>query len=360
MSYFHQHLLNNQFRVSLPSMKNSNKLMKSFILLSFLISFTARANVLEFKMSLGRVVTAEYQKVKGAKETLVLLPGINRSLEMKSESKFFQAAADYKVNVLTIATSSHPRSISALGTNETPVFLENTMTLKDYAAEVEFVIAQLKIVKPFVASLSYSSAILNELDSKKFAGFIEMVPMGDPVEGADSLTKSARDYQDFLMLNPFMTGFVRSQRDSAYNSTWTKSVNARLEADPDFYGPNPRTDDIIAGYVSLARAAENFRLNRVEFPVRKHFILVDQEEEERFNLQLKAVQTENADFQGSMGFFIVAKSGHVLPSDQPQSTLKAVTLIMQMTRANKYQSGVIAGETFVEFTPAQRKELGLK
>lgn len=341
-------------------MKKSIVILKSFVFLAFLTALSAHSEVLEFKMSEGRVVTAEYVKVSGAEETLVMLPGINRSLEKKSENKFFQAAKKYKVNVLTIATSSHPRSISALALEETPVFQDHRMTLKDYADEVEFVIAKLKIAKPFVSSLSYSTAILNYLDAKKFAGFIEMVPMGDPVEGADALIKSGRDYQDLLMLNPFMVGFVRSQRDSAYRSTWTKSVQARLKSDPDFYGPNPRIDDIIEGYVSLARAAEDFRLNRINFPVRKHFILVDREEEERFSLQLKAVQTENADFKGSAGFLIVAGSGHVLPSDQPESTFKAVTSIMEMTRAHVYQSGIIAGETFVEFTPAQKKELGIK
>ena len=341
-------------------MKKSIQILKSFVVLSFLISSFATGEVLEFKMDEGRIVTADYQKVKGATETLVLLPGINRSLEAKSEKAFFAAAKAYKINVLTVATSSHPRSIQALDREETAYFQNHSMTLDDYAAEIEFVIDQLKISKPFVSSLSYSTAILNQLDSKKFAGFIEMVPMGDPVEGADSLTKSGRDYQDLLLLNPFMEGFVRAQRDSAYKSTWTKSVEDRLDSDPNFYGPNPRKQDIIEGYVSLARAAENFRLNRIEFPVRKHFILVDQEDEERFSLQLQAVQTENKQFNGAAGFLIVAKSGHVLPSDQPESTLKAVTMIIEMVRTNEFQSGIVAGENFVAFTPAQKKELGIK
>lgn len=301
-------------------MKKSIQILKLFVVVSFLFSPFAQAEVLKFKMEEGRIVTAEYQKVKGAKETLVLLPGINRSLEAQSEKEFYAAAKAYKINVLTLATSSHPRSIQALDSDETPYFQNHSMTLDDFAAEVEFVIDQLKISKPFVSSLSYSTAILNQLDAKKFSGFIEMVPMGDPVEGADAMTKSGRDYQDLLLLNPFMAGFVRAQRDSAYNSTWTGSVEARLESDPNFYGPNPRKEEIIEGYVSLARAAENFRLNRMNFPVRKHFILVDQEEKERYSLQLQAVQTENKEFKGAAGFLIVAKSRHVLPSEQPEST----------------------------------------
>lgn len=340
-------------------MKKSIAILMSFVGLSS-VSFSTQAEVIKLKMAEGRIITAEYQKVKGATETLVLLPGINRSLEMQSEDAFYTAARSYKINVLTLASSSHPRSVQALGPNETAYFQNHTMTLSDYAAEVEFAIAQLKISKPFVSSLSYSTAILNQLDPKKFSGFIEMVPMGDPVEGADALTKSGRDYQDLLMLNPFMVSYVRAQRDSAYKSSWTKSVEDRLAGDPEFYGPHPRKDDIIEGYVSLARAAENFRLNRTSFPVKKHFVLVDQELEERFNFQLTAAQTENKNANGAASLLIVAKSGHVLPSEKPQSTLKAVSLIIGMIRQNKFKSGVVAGENFVEFTPAQKKELGLK
>ena len=210
------------------NMKKSMTVIASFVLL---LTVTAQSEVLKFRMDEGRIVTAEHQVVAGAKNTVVLLPGINRSLEMNSEKEFFAAAKKYKINILAIATSSHPRSIAELNSDETAYFQSNTMTLKDYADEVEFVVKRLKIVKPYVASLSYSAAILSQLNSKIFAGYIEMVPMGDPVEGADAMTKLGRDNQDFLKLNPFMIGYVRAQRDSAYNSSWSSSVKQRLAQD---------------------------------------------------------------------------------------------------------------------------------
>ena len=339
------------------NMKKSMTVIASFVLL---LTVTAQSEVLKFRMDEGRIVTAEHQVVAGAKNTVVLLPGINRSLEMNSEKEFFAAAKKYKINILAIATSSHPRSIAELNSDETAYFQSNTMTLKDYADEVEFVVKRLKIVKPYVASLSYSAAILSQLNSKIFAGYIEMVPMGDPVEGADAMTKLGRDNQDFLKLNPFMIGYVRAQRDSAYNSSWSSSVKQRLAQDENFYGPSPRVSDIVEGYASLARASEDFRLNRVRFEAPRHFILVDQEEKERFEFQITAVQNENHRLNGQNAFLLVGNSGHVLPSDQPLSTLKALTTIIDMITSKSFDSGVIAGEKFVEFTPQQKKELRIK
>ena len=338
-------------------MKKLFTILSTFILL---LTVTAQSEVLKFRMDEGRIVTAEHQVVAGATTTVVLLPGINRSLEMSSEKEFFAAAKKYKINILAIATSSHPRSIAELNADEAAYFQSHSMTLQDYADEIEFVVSHLKIAKPYVASLSYSSSILSQLDSKKFAGFIEMVPMGDPVEGADALTKSGRDTQDFLKLNPFMAGYVRAQRDSAYNSSWTSSVNQHLQQDKNFYGLSPRVDDIIEGYVSLARASEDFRLNRVRFEAPRHFILVDQEVKDRFKFQLTAVQAENKRLNGQNAFLLVGKSGHVLPSDQPSSTLKALSTVIDMITTKKFNSGVIAGEKFVEFTADQKKELGIK
>jgi hypothetical protein len=341
-------------------MRNIKKIAIGFAGLFLFLNINAGAEVLKFKISEGRIVTAELQIVPGAKATVVVLPGINRSLEQASEKQFFAAAKKYEMNILTIATSSHPRSIAELKSNEPAFFQSHTMTLKDYADEIELVVSRLKIAKPYVTSLSYSSSILSNLDPKKFAGFIEMVPMGDPIEGADALTKSGRDYQDFLKLNPFMIGFVRAQRDSAYKSTWSANVKQRLAQDENFYGSNPRIDDIIEGYVSLARAAEDYRLNRVSFSAARHFILVDEEEDERFKFQISAVQTENRRLGGKNAFLLVGHSGHVVPSDQPNSTVKAFSTIIEMIAADKFDSGVIAGEEFVVFTDAQKKELGIK
>lgn len=351
------YLLEQVFKLSLLTMKKIITLLSTFVLL---LVVTAHTEVLKFRMDEGRIVTAEHQVVPGAKITVVLLPGINRSLEMGSEKEFFAAAKKYKINILAIATSSHPRSVSELNADEEACFQTHEMTLRDYATEVEFVVSQLKITKPYVASLSYSASILSQLDSHKFAGFIEIVPMGDPVEGADAMTKSGRDYQDFLKLNPFMSGFVRSQRDSAYNSSWSSRVKGSLAEDPKFYGPSPRVDDIIEGYVSLVRASEDFRLNRVSFKAPRHFILVQNEEEERFGLQISAVQAENRRLDGKQALLIVSNSGHVLPSDQPASTLKALSTIIDMITTKDFDSGVIAGENFIEFTAAQKKELGIK
>lgn len=347
-------------------MKKSSNLFKVCVLSVFvgltLVAGSVSASFETLKLDHGRYVTYESIKVKGAKYTVILLPGINRNLQSETESPFFAALKREKLNVVTIATSSHPQSISQIPEDETFIGFEKNMTARDYAEEVEAVAKALKLRFPYVASLSYSSSILSELDSNLFGGLIETVPMGDPVEGLSGQIKSGRDAQDWLKItNPFFgPSIVRSQRDSAYKSQWKASVENRLEQDPEFYGPNPNIESIVEGYVSLARAAEDYRIVKTDLSVPRIWILASDESEERFALQLKAVQNDFKKFKGNSSLLVVAGSGHVLPADKPVAAAKGIQLAIEMFQSEEFVSGILVDAELTEFTEEQKKGLGIQ
>lgn len=328
----------------------------------FALSFQSVFAFETIKIGEGRYVTFDHVKVKDATDTVILLPGINRSLSPLSERSYFTALKNEKLNVVSLATSCHPQSVSQIPEGESFAAALSVLTSQDLAAEVEAVVKYLKLKKPFVASLSYSSSILSALDPKLFGGFIETVPMGDPLEGMSTQVKLARDSQDWLKLtNPFFgPGIVRTQRDTAYRAQWKNLVEQRLEEDSEFYGPNPNVENIIEGYVSLARAAEDYRITKTSLAVPRIWVLASDEQAERFQLQIQAVQADFKKFKGNAGLLIVSNSAHVLPSDQPQAAARSLLLGVEMLKSREFVSGILVGTKLTEFTEEQRKELGLE
>ncbi len=350
--------LNNFPSISSHSIAVKTRLMTALAVSVF--AFSAFAEVKTFKIGKGRSLTYEISNNPEAPATLVLLPGINRGLQFETEKAFFSSPAFEKYNVLAITSSLHPRSINSLATNEEFYGQSSRVTSKDLALEVEALVAELKVVKPIAVSLSFSSSILAELNPKKFAGFIEMVPMTDPLDGEDSTKKLLRDQQDFMMLNPFFAPSIRYQRDLAYQTFWSNQVDGLLQSNPNQYGSQPRVDDIKAGYVDLAQSSESYRLTRVQMKAVRHFILAANELEDRLKTQVQMAVQENQKSQGKASLVVVADSGHILPSENPVSAAVALDQVAQALLQGRSVTGTVKGSKLTPYTAEQKKEIGLK
>jgi pimeloyl-ACP methyl ester carboxylesterase len=345
-------------------MKNLTEIKKSFLFLLIILvsafSSLSFAQVKYFKVQSGQYLTYELQERPSARATLVFLPGINRGLQFETEKKFFSAFTDEGFNVLTITSSLHPRSIAIIPGNESFFAQKKTVTSKDLAKEVEALMKSLRIQRPIAISLSYSASILAELDPAKFSGFIEMVPLTDPLDGDDATKRALRDQQDFMMLNPFLAPSIRFQRDYAYQTYWSAQVDANLKANPSQYGSKPRVDDIKKGYASLARASEAYRLKNVKMAAPRHFILAEGELESRLEVQWGVAVKENQKSQGKSSVVVVADAGHILPSENPVSAARAVELVANSMLNGQGVTGSLKQGEFFPFTPDQKKEMGLK
>lgn len=330
------------------------------LLMTALFSSVAMAEVKTFQLAPGKILTYELSVNPQATETLVLLPGINRGLQFDTEKAFFSSPALKKYNVLAITSSLHPRSINSLKTQEEFYGNSAAASSRDLALEVEKLVTQLKVAKPIVVSLSFSSSILAQMNPKIFAGFIEMVPMTDPLDGEDATKKFYRDQQDFMMLNPFLAPSIRYQRDLAYQSFWSNQVDSLLQSNPHQYGNNPRVDDIKAGYVDLARSSESYRLSRVQMKSVRHFILAANELEDRMKTQLQVAVQENQKNNGKASLVVVSDSGHILPSENPAGAAASLDYVVQALIKGSAVTGTVKGTQLIPFTSEQKKEIGLK
>lgn len=343
---------------SMPAGPKVRLLSRLFFLLASLNSVSVFAAAQSVQISQGRVVSYEQQIVENAAATLVFLPGINRGLSFATEVNYLSSKVLSKYNIISVSSSLHPQSIGKLPAGTPFLTPGGELTSQDLADEVEVLLKKLKIKNPIIISLSYSSSIMAALKGQSYLGFIEMVPMTDPLDGDSATQRFLRDQQDLAMLNPFFAPGIRYQRDSIYRSVWSTQVDEILAKFPEQYGQDPRVEDIKEGYFNLARAVEDFRLSKVSSPLPRHFILAENELEYRLKNQIQAAIAENQKTDGNTSFVMVADSGHIMPSENPTSAAIAVDKVVQALLKGETIKGRVQGKKLTLYSQESLQKMG--
>lgn len=305
----------------------------------FLLSSIAVAEVQYLKLGPGKVIAYEHVIRSADAPTLILLPGVNRSLATGDRS--VRLLMEQGWNLLLPSLSAHPLSIRGLDKSESPYFLyTNRVRGKELAADIEELVKFLKIGKAVPVTLSYSSSVGAYLNPQRFPHVIETVPLGTPIEANPEAAKTAETWESWLRLNPFMAPiWIRQSRDAAYTTHWGSTVDGNLKADPNFYGESPRVSDIKAGYVTIARAVEDFDFPNWNFKedVRtRDFVFAEKEDVSRLKNQIEVLRNYMASGK-PVRVVVVANAGHVLPSERPGVYAGVLGLLASQARRGAVQ-----------------------
>lgn len=304
-----------------------------------ILSSTSFAKVEYLRLGSGKVLAYEQYIKNPEAPTLVLLPGVNRALTMEDSS--VRVLSEKGWNLLLPSLSAHPLSVRGLEKSETPYFLfNNRIRSKNFAEDVSALVNQLKVKNAVPVSLSYTSSVAAFLDTKKFPHIIETVPMGVSTEADPESAKNAELWEGWMRLNPFMASiWIRQARDLAYSTFWGQVVDANLKADPNVYGEKPRVSDVKAGYVTIARAAEDFDFPQWDFQQEartRDFILAENEDIHRLQNQIAVIKKYKVTGK-PLRVVVVARSGHVLPSDRPYAYSTVIGLLATQPAASGVQ-----------------------
>jgi pimeloyl-ACP methyl ester carboxylesterase len=306
-------------------------IFKNLFLISVfvLIAFSVQAEVRYFNLRPGKMMAYEWLKNSEAMPTLILLPGVNRSLSGSDRSVKYLAAQGF--NLLLPSLPAHPLSIHGLDKNISPYFLlDGQIRSNEFARDIESLVGYLEIKKAIPVTLSYSSSVGIFMNQSRFSFMIESVPMVDPLEGDAKAAQSTNEWEKWLKLNPMVATFwIRQFRDAAYYSHWGKIVDSNLQRDPHYYGESPRVSDIKFGYVTIARASEEFNLKNWNFHQdhRTHdFILAERENPER--LQNQRIVIQNYLSAGkAVRVVVIGNAGHILPTERPEVYAEVLSLL---------------------------------
>jgi|GEM_PF-2330698 len=307
------------------------------------VSLKTWADVQYLRLARGKVVAYEYIEQNASGAALVLLPGVNRSLTPQDSSVRLLAQQGW--NILMPSFSAHPLSIAGLDKNEIPYFTFDTNTRSaQFAEEVQALVQFLGIKKALPVTLSYSSSVGAYLNASLFPHVIETVPLGTALEADPEAARNSQLWENWLRLNPFMAPFwIRQFRDQAYTLHWSQTVDANLRRDPEFYGESPRVSDIKAGYVTIARAVEDFNFPAWDFRSEKRtrdFVLAGKENPERLKNQMEVLRRYIATGR-PVRVVVVAPAGHILPTNQPEVYAGVVGLLARESRGEGVRFAVI-------------------
>lgn len=332
-----------QFKQSMSSL-----LVASFVLaVSPLHNAFAEIEKLTMKMGNDRVIAVEVVKPKNAKfPTFLFLPGVNRGLMASDDA--LEKLADQGYGIIAMNFSVQPISVNELEKNVRPAFRSKSFSLAELGQEADSLTAQIKknyqIQNIIPVSISYSSAVSSTLQN--YPVIIDVVPMTSSAAVNPDLETYRATLKAGEIWNPiFGPGITRSLLDQAYYSQWNSQVesmitNFKLNAD--------RKSDMVEGYTVLSRAAEGFVWDSKMTPAttRRVFLLAHDDSASLLKNQLTLVQ-KLLDSNANVLAFVVNKSGHVMPADQPEAYASILASVTSGTM--KDATGI------VEFEPGSTK-----
>lgn len=279
-----------------------------------------------FKVKNGQYVAYQSHIVDSAKATLIFLPGINRGLDSRDE--VIRHARAMKLNFVSLHFSLHPESLLKIPANETPAYKFQSYSTATLANEVDALITSLKINKPIIVGLSYSSTVTSELaKSGKYPLIIETAPMirfdeSNPEGGAVT-----EYWTNFFNLNPFLGPFFSAYFiKSTYTQYWNERLPSILESYPE---TKPIESLMVSAYTELSYIAHGFDFRKQKFNVNtvRFFILGAEELEHRLALQYESVSIYQKATARTDSSVTIPNAGHIIPSDVPAMYLDILKTI---------------------------------
>ncbi len=296
-------------------------MLRPFIFI-FLMCFQALA-LESVKIDTGRYVAIEKNIVNADETTLVFLPGIFRGFDQRDV--FIQQAIKENLSFVSIHFSLQPESLLKIPSTETAYFKTHSYKASDLAAEVLTVIEKLKIKKPIIVGLSYSSAVTTELaKSALFPLIIETAPMIQYDESDPSGAKVTSFWKNYLGLNPFFGPiWTEIYLNQVYETFWSTQVDSLLKSYPEYEKAGLRSE-MISAYAKLSVIVDGFDFLKQDFSTgtKRVFILGETEEHNRAVLQQQAIalyEQQSSDHDSSI---TVNGAGHIVPADSPKTYLK--------------------------------------
>lgn len=300
------------------------------------------AETLHLKLGPGKSLFVQYVK-PASKDmpTLLLMPGVNRSLLMHEQGAMMLAHQGF--GVASFNFSTQPLSVATLKPGERPDFRMHDPTLEDFARETEsvarFLERDAKLGRLVPVSLSYTGMVSPYL--KGFDLVIETVPMTSMAATNPKLEKYRQTLKAAEFFNPvFGPGITRASLDVAYRQQWTKQVDAISK---QFNLPEDRRFDMIDGYTSMSRASEGADWKTLtSVPEgRRVFFLAGNEAPGLLRHQIETFRGLSGQREDAL-LFLVLESGHVLPSEQPAAYATSLNLLL--SGRITMQSGVVVVE----------------
>ncbi len=328
--------------------------MSSLLVASFVFAGSASAEVekLTMKLSNDRVVAVEIVKPKNAKmPTFLFLPGVNRGLIANDDA--LEKLTQQGFGVVAMNFSVQPFSVDALEKGIKPAFRSKSFSLAELGQEADTLAAQVKkaygIQNIVPVSISYSSAVSSTLQN--YPLIIDVVPMTSSAAVNPQLEAYRATLKAGEIWNPiFGPGITRSMLDQAYYSQWNSQVEAMIET---FKLNAGRKSDMVEGYTVLSRAAEGFVWDASKTPktTKRVFMLAHDDSESLLKDQLQLV-SKLLSANANVLAFVVNKSGHVMPADQPEAYASIIASVT--TGTMKDATGI------VEFDPGSGKAKAFK
>lgn len=308
-----------------------------FTFLSICLSEVVSARVL--LLSAGRNVDYTFQEVSKDAQTLVFLPGVNRSVPTEYPSLIELKNTGY--NILTLATSSHWESLRHLKASETPFYVQKSdLNTADFIEEATAVIEKLKIKNPVLVGLSYSSSM--QVYSKLPQVFV--APLVKASDTNPLGAAQAAKWESGLALNPvFGQTLIRQYRDMNYRQFWSQRVTQELSRDPKVYSGVTNTQ-VINGYVSISRAAEDFDLTKIDLGISSFenphiFILGEREQQNRLKGQVQTILQAMKRKQPVQVIFVKGAE-HNVPLSEPMGFVHALEASMKTSNSTVIELGV--------------------
>lgn len=308
------------------AMKKQSIISSLIVLVVTFLSVFAQADVeavklKSFKVKAGQYVAYESSISDQSKATLILLPGINRGLDSRDE--VIRLARKMNLNYVSLHFSLHPESLLKIPASETPAFKIQAYSSANLANEVDALIENLKVNKPIIVSLSYSSTVSAELAKLgKYPLIIETAPMIRFDEADPQGAAVTSWWTNFFNLNPFIGPFFSSYFiRSTYKQYWDSKLSSILQSYPE---TQPVKALMAEAYTELSLASHGFDYRKQKFNENtvRFFILGEKELEARLKLQKEAVGIYEKMTQRSDSTVILANAGHIVPSDVPQTYLQ--------------------------------------
>lgn len=267
----------------------------------------------------NRVISINYIAARKGKPTYLFLPGVNRSLSLdEAEARMVTEKGN---GIISFDFSTQPLSVSKLGQNVKPYFRDPLVkiTLSSLAEEVDLVAQQFQAmgVKQIIpVSLSYSGAVTPYL--KNYPLIIETAPMTSANAASPELAKYIQNLRSYEPLNPIFGPIInRGLIDQAYRQSWSVQVKNISEA---YNLPKEKNEDMIEGYMTMSRAAEDFDWSQVDVSTKTNraFIVGENEASELFRSQAQTfLRLSRAN--KNVSFFVITQAGHIVPVDQPEA-----------------------------------------